>query len=154
MALDPKQRSSYRVPSIATLITLTMNQSSVDLLNCAAMLFVTQFRAYIRAKQIPLTVSVSSNIPTLAIAIPAAETRKRFERYLNGNPRSWHPSDLSTLNRFICFASRKRAVVRTPELAEFLQDKHGWSEYDSKRLSTHIDVGLAVLTEFRLRRDH
>lgn len=108
--------------------------------------FAIELRKHAKLHKAKLNVTATSDKVSLKSIIPGKAIRGLFERYLNLFPTSYHPSDISRLDAFICGVyrySRKRIDLYL--LKGWLMEEEKWSEKDAKWCVERIDIGLSIL---------
>ncbi|WP_077343672.1 hypothetical protein [Pseudocolwellia agarivorans] len=118
--------------------------------NEIATAFYKTVKEWNKQKKKQLKLSISNINPELSEIITAKIPRKAFESYLNNHPLSYHPNDISRLNKFICAVARySRKNINWEHVGKFLVEQHGWSMENVNTCLNRINIGLEVISEYK-----
>jgi hypothetical protein len=107
--------------------------------------FVKDFCNYVRGSRLPIKVHLSVFRLSLETAISSKKCREYFRRYLAGYPLTFHPSDMDSLDQFICALHRYHATPDLDALVAFLIEHHQWPASAAEIVRTRILIGSKVL---------
>jgi len=113
--------------------------------NLIAERFVKDFRNYVRRKRLPVKLSLSVFRLSLETAIPSKKCREYFQSYLAGYPLTFHPSDIDSLDQFICALHRYHATPDLDALVAFLTEHRQWPASAAEIVRSRILIGSKVL---------
>lgn len=86
---------------------------------------------------------------SLEDVVPGTTARRMLKAYLQGFPKSFHPSDIERLDFFTVSVFRNRANFDPHDLKRYLIEDRNWSEQDASFVHNRVVVGLQVLAANR-----
>ena len=113
--------------------------------NLIAERLVKDFRHYVRRKRLPIKFCLSVFRLSLETAIPSKKCRDYFQSYLAGDPLTFHPSDIHSLDQFICALHRHHATPDLDALVAFLIERRRWPASAAEIVRNRILIGSKVL---------
>jgi len=113
--------------------------------NLIAERFVKDFQNYIRRKRLPVRLYLAVFRLSLETAIPSKKCREYFQSYLAGYPLTFHPSDIDSLDQFICALHRYHATPDLDALVAFLTEHRQWPAFAAEIVRSRILIGSKVL---------
>lgn len=117
--------------------------------NLIAARFAKDFRNYIRRKGLPIRLRLFVFRLSLETAIPSKKCRKYFQSYLQGHPLTFHPSDVDSLDQFICALHRYHATPDLDALVAFLTEHRQWPASAAETVRSRILIGSKVLAAYK-----
>lgn len=143
VAFARKRQGTYFIPNI---VPRRQRELSLDEYNAIAESFVEKFRCYTRTHCAEISVRVTKKDIDLTEIIRGKKLRQRFEAYLNGYPRTFHPSDLHELDTFTCYLFRSpHAKVDLFRVESYLVKDLEWTGSEAAACVSRIRTGLDIL---------
>lgn len=147
IALCEERNGIYR---IANIVPKTVGSIPTDEYNLIAHQFHDAIKKWSRKNKAGLRLTISNTDLELEDIITAKIPLKLFRSFLLNHPLSYHPNDISRLDRFICGTSRfSRKPIEWEYLGEYLREKKEWPEENVKWCLERIRIGIEIIGEYK-----
>lgn len=148
--IPPKTRHHRRY-RIYNIFPCECGSISIEQYNGALVKFDAGLRLALKQAKQRAVISFSDENIGLEQIITSKVCLRQFQCYLQGFPKTFHPSDLLQLDRFTGCIVRHSCKFSPSRLSRYLQEDLNWTPSEAAEVERRIEIGIEVLKANRGR---